>query len=129
MILISLPLLLNLSQPSLFCLGSFDTSLFRLSFIERFNLGSLPLSFNGFDFLTFDTFESFDLIDLSLFASLDFTLPGILAARSAELGGQPVTVPDLRRGCFAGTEFWNHVSLPDGEPEGSDYTSDARVTH
>jgi len=68
-------------------------------------------------------------VPIDVFRMADFTLPGILAARSAELGGQPVTVPDLRRGPFAGTEFWDHVPLPDSDPDGSDYTSEARVTH
>jgi hypothetical protein len=58
----------------------------------------------------------------------DFTLPGILAARSAELGGQPIVVPDLRRGPYTGTPFWDHVGLPETEPEGVDYVSTARVT-
>ncbi len=54
----------------------------------------------------------------------DFTLPGIIAARSAELGGQPLTVPDIRRKAFEGTDFWEHVGLPEEEPEGRDYVSD-----
>ncbi|MBT3379572.1 MAG: Gfo/Idh/MocA family oxidoreductase [Lentisphaerae bacterium] len=68
-------------------------------------------------------------VPIDVFRMADFTLPGILAARSAELGGQPISVPDLRRGPFVGTNFWEHVQLPDHEPEGTDYTSDARVTH
>jgi hypothetical protein len=59
----------------------------------------------------------------------DFTLPGILAARSAELGGHPIVVPDLRRNTYAGTDFWDHVGLPETEPEGTDYVSTARVTY
>ena len=68
-------------------------------------------------------------VPIDVFRMADFTLPGILAARSAELGGQPITVPDLRRSTFTGTEFWEHVQLPEVEPEGTDYTSDARVTY
>ena len=58
-----------------------------------------------------------------------YALPGILAARSAELGGQPIVVPDLRRSTYIGTLFWDHVGLPETEPEGVDYVSTARVTY
>ena len=68
-------------------------------------------------------------VPIDVFRMADFTLPGILAARSAEMGGQPMTVPDLRRGPFEGTNFWEHVELPDIEPEGADYVSTARVTY
>jgi predicted dehydrogenase len=67
-------------------------------------------------------------VPIDVFRMADFTLPGILANRSAELGGQPIVVPDLRRGPFQGTAFWEHVGLPEGEPAGSDYVSTARVT-
>lgn len=68
-------------------------------------------------------------VPIDVFRMADFTLPGILANRSAEMGGQPITVPDLRRETFTGTNFWEHVSLPEEEPEGIDFKSDARVTH
>jgi predicted dehydrogenase len=68
-------------------------------------------------------------VPIDVFRMADFTLPGILAARSAELGGQPIVVPDLRRQTYAATEFWEHVGLPETEPVGEDYVSTARVTH
>ena len=68
-------------------------------------------------------------VPIDVFRMADFTLPGILAAHSAELGGQPIVVPDLRRGTYQGTPFWDHVGLPETEPEGADYVSTARVTH
>ena len=67
-------------------------------------------------------------VPIDVFRMADFTLPGILAARSAELGGQPIVVPDLRRSTYTGTTFWDHVVLPETEPEGTDYVSTARVT-
>jgi predicted dehydrogenase len=67
-------------------------------------------------------------VPIDVFRMADFTLPGILAAHSAELGGQPIVVPDLRRGPYEGTQFWDHVGLPETEPEGTDYVSTARVT-
>jgi len=57
----------------------------------------------------------------------DFTLAGILANRSAELGGQPITIPDVRRRPFQGTDFWDHVGLPDREPESRDYAPEPFV--
>jgi len=55
---------------------------------------------------------------IDVYRMCDFALPGIIAARSAELGGQPITVPDIRRQPFEGTNFWEHVPLPEKEPEG-----------
>ncbi len=63
-------------------------------------------------------------VPIDMYRMSDFTLPGIIAARSAELGGQPLTVPDIRRKAFEGTDFWEHVGLPEEEPEGRDYVSD-----
>ena len=68
-------------------------------------------------------------VPIDVFRMADFTLPGILAARSAELGGQPIVVPDLRRETYSGTTFWDQVGLPETEPQGADYVSTARVTH
>jgi len=62
-------------------------------------------------------------VPIDVYRMSDFTLPGILAARSAELGGQPLSVPDIRRESFSGTNFWEHVGLPEEEPEGIDYVS------
>jgi len=60
-------------------------------------------------------------VPIDAYRMCDFTLPGILAARSAELGGQPITIPDIRRTPYEGTNFWEHVGLPEGEPEARDY--------
>lgn len=62
-------------------------------------------------------------VPIDVYRMCDITLPGIIAARSAELGGQPLTVPDVRRKRFEGTSFWEHTGLPDEEPEGTDYVS------
>lgn len=63
-------------------------------------------------------------VPIDVYRMSDITLPGIIAARSAELGGQPLTVPDIRREPFAGTNFWEHVGLPEEDPEGRKYESD-----
>ncbi len=64
-------------------------------------------------------------VPIDVYRMADFTLPGIIANQSAELGGQPISVPDIRREPFAGTNFWEHVGLPDREPEARKYESDS----
>ena len=66
-------------------------------------------------------------VPIDVYRMCDFTLAGILANRSAELGGQPVTIPDVRRRPFEGTDFWEHVGLPDREPECRDYAPEPFV--
>ena len=66
---------------------------------------------------------------IDVYRMADYTLPGILAARSAEQGGQAIAVPDVRRAPFAGTRFWEHVGLPEDEPEGRKYESDMGLTY
>ena len=68
-------------------------------------------------------------VPIDIFRMADFTLPGILANRSAEMGGQTIAVPDLRRTTFRGTSFWHHVGLPEDEPEASDYHSNMGLTY
>jgi len=34
-----------------------------------------------------------------------------------------VTIPDVRRGPFEGTNFWKHAGLPEREPESCDYAA------
>lgn len=68
-------------------------------------------------------------VPIDVFRMADFTLPGILANRSAEIGGQPVSIPDLRRAPFTGTEFWDHVGLPEIEPELGEYKSSMGLTY
>jgi len=64
-------------------------------------------------------------VPIDVYRMADYTLPGILANRSAENGGGAVTVPDIRRQPFGHTCFWDHVGLPDDEPEGRKYESDS----
>jgi len=68
-------------------------------------------------------------VPIDMFRMADFTLPGILANRSAEQGGQTIAVPSIRRTPFAGTAFWTHVGLPEDEPETRDYHSDMGLTY
>jgi len=65
-----------------------------------------------------------DRVPIDVYRLCDFTLPGIIANQSAELGGQPITVPDIRRKPFERTNFWDHVGLPEQEPEGRPYKPD-----
>ncbi len=64
-------------------------------------------------------------VPIDVYRMADFTLPGIIAARSADVGGQPIAVPDIRRAPFENTNFWDHVGLPETEPEATDYKSDS----
>ena len=54
---------------------------------------------------------------IDVYRGIEFSLPGILANQSAELGGTPLSIPDLRTEPFAGTGFWDVVGLPDAEPK------------
>ncbi len=67
-------------------------------------------------------------VPIDVYRMCDYAVPGILAARSAELGGQPISVPDIRTGPRGATEFWDHVSLPETEPERKDYSSEMGMT-
>ncbi len=60
---------------------------------------------------------------IDIFRMIDYTLPGIIANRSAELGGTPLAIPELRTEPFPGTRFWETVGLPSIEPEGIKYNS------
>ena len=60
---------------------------------------------------------------IDVYRMCDYTLPGILANRSAELGGQPIAIPDIRRGPYTHTKFWEHVSLPESEPPTEPFVS------
>ncbi len=68
-------------------------------------------------------------VPIDVYRMADYTLPGILANRSAEQGGQAIAVPDIRREPFAGTEFWEHVDLPDDEPESCKYESNSGLIY
>jgi len=52
----------------------------------------------------------------------EYALPGIIAAESAEQGGQTISVPDMRRGPREPTRFWEHVGLPDDDPPMEEWT-------
>lgn len=54
---------------------------------------------------------------IDVYRGIEYSLPGIIANRSAELGGVPLAVPDLRQEPFTGTSFWATVRLPEIEPE------------
>ncbi|MBI3972292.1 MAG: Gfo/Idh/MocA family oxidoreductase [Chloroflexi bacterium] len=58
---------------------------------------------------------------IDVYRAIDYILPGILANRSAELGGTPVSIPDLRRQPFEHSTFWSTVPLPDTEPPAAPY--------
>ena len=60
---------------------------------------------------------------IDIYRAIEYTLPGILANRSAELGGIPVAIPDLRRTPFADTTFWDTIELPANDPPLQPYTS------
>ncbi|NLO06708.1 MAG: Gfo/Idh/MocA family oxidoreductase [candidate division WS1 bacterium] len=68
-------------------------------------------------------------VPIDVYRMCDYTLPGILAARSAELGGQPITVPDVRTGPRGLTDFWNHVPVPESEPDRWDYKSPSEMKY
>ena len=51
---------------------------------------------------------------IDVYRGIEYCLPGIIANRSAEQGGAPLPIPDLRREPFEGTEFWEAVGLPEG---------------
>ncbi|MFO7946621.1 MAG: Gfo/Idh/MocA family oxidoreductase [Armatimonadota bacterium] len=54
---------------------------------------------------------------IDIYRTIEYSLPGILANRSARLGGQTISIPDMRRRPFEGTDLWNHISLPEDAPE------------
>ena len=60
-------------------------------------------------------------VPIDIYRSIEYTLPGILAARSADLGGHPIAIPDLRREAFTGTHFWDTLGLPETDPPGTPY--------
>ncbi len=57
-------------------------------------------------------------VPIDIYRSMDYSLPGIIANRSAEMGGQPLAIPDLRRESFGTTGFWDVVGLPEKDPPG-----------
>ncbi|MEN6549093.1 MAG: Gfo/Idh/MocA family oxidoreductase [Armatimonadia bacterium] len=57
-------------------------------------------------------------VPIDVYRSIEYSLPGIIAGQSADLGGAPLAIPDLRREAFVHTDFWNVVGFPEDEPEG-----------
>ncbi|MCC7491147.1 MAG: Gfo/Idh/MocA family oxidoreductase [Fimbriimonadaceae bacterium] len=53
---------------------------------------------------------------IDVYRAIEYALPGILAAESADLGGVPVPIPNLRRERFSGTRFWDCLGLPQQDP-------------
>jgi predicted dehydrogenase len=90
--------------------------------------GDMASGHGGTDIWTAITFTRAVLagrrVPIDVYRMADYTLPGILANRSAEQGGQAIAVPDIRHEPFSGTRFWEHVDLPDDEPDGRTYESD-----
>ncbi|HCK08292.1 MAG TPA: hypothetical protein DHW45_00370 [Candidatus Latescibacteria bacterium] len=58
---------------------------------------------------------------IDVYRCIEYCLPGILANKSAEQGGKPLDIPDLRPAPFGGTGFWDIVGLPEANPEGGNY--------
>ncbi len=54
---------------------------------------------------------------IDVYRAIEYALPGILAARSADLGGAPIAIPDLRRTPYTGTTFWETIGLPETDPK------------
>jgi predicted dehydrogenase len=58
---------------------------------------------------------------IDVYRGIEYVLPGILANRSAELGGVSVPIPDFRPRPYQGTRFWDAVGLPEHDPPGKPY--------
>ena len=59
-------------------------------------------------------------VPIDVYRAIEYSLPGIVANRSAEQGGAPLPIPDLRAQPYSGTRFWDAVGLPDAEPQAED---------
>ena len=58
---------------------------------------------------------------IDVYRAIEYTLPGILANKSAELDGAPVPIPDFRLRPYEHTHFWDSLGLPEIDPEGRPY--------
>lgn len=56
-------------------------------------------------------------VPIDVYRSIEYSLPGIIAGQSADMGGVPLAIPDLRREPFVHTDFWKVVGFPEDEPE------------
>ena len=50
---------------------------------------------------------------IDVYRGIDYTLPGIIANRSADQGGLPLAIPDMRPEPFKNTAFWEHFTVPE----------------
>ena len=64
---------------------------------------------------------------IDVYRCIEYCLPGILANQSAEQGGIPIEIPDMRRTPFTSTDFWDVVGLPESDPEGANYKEELRI--
>ncbi len=58
---------------------------------------------------------------IDVYRAIEYALPGVIAARSAELGGTPIAIPDLRREPRPGTTFWDSLQVPEIDPPSTAY--------
>ena len=58
---------------------------------------------------------------IDVYRAIEYALPGIIAARSSDLGGAHIAIPDLRRTPFSGTDFWDTLQIPESDPPSSVY--------
>ena len=58
---------------------------------------------------------------IDVYRTIDYALPGIIAARSAENGGAPEPIPDFRARPFTRSPFWDTIDLPDEAPKRAPY--------
>jgi predicted dehydrogenase len=58
---------------------------------------------------------------IDVYRAIEYALPGILANKSAEMGGAPVPIPDFRPRPFQNTHFWKAIGLPTTEPSGKPF--------
>ncbi len=60
---------------------------------------------------------------IDVYRGIEYSLPGIIANKSAEMGGIPLSVPDLRKTPFEGTRFWDVLGLPEADAPSEDYAA------
>lgn len=58
---------------------------------------------------------------IDVYRAVEYALPGVIAARSAAMGGAPIAIPDLRRQPYSGTAFWDTLQLPATDPPSTVY--------
>lgn len=58
---------------------------------------------------------------IDVYRMMDYTLPGIIANRSAEMGGIPLAIPDLRTRPYETTGFWQDVGIPEKDLDSRRY--------